>query len=126
MTWYGWLILGFLLACVVALVVVIFKREPLVIRGLTEEERKLLAKIESYRNKKIAEYEAARVLRLESIAKAQTDKLKKLELTYDAAKNFISATKRKEFEMYLNDARSTGDELDKLLEFGSTKPDTES
>lgn len=115
MAWYGWLILGILITVVAFLVIVILKREPLVIRGLTDEERQLLFKIEKDRDKKAAEFDALRVVRLEEIAKQQKSKISKLEMTYNASKSFISKQKQAEFEGYLSDADSVGRELDKLL-----------
>lgn len=126
MPWFAWLTIGALISCIVVLIVVVLSKKTTVVRGLTDEERKLLAKIEQEQVKKAAELDAYKTVRLEEIAKAQKDKLTKLEMAYHAAKKFISANKQEEFELYLNDARSAGSELDRLLGLSSAIDTTNS
>lgn len=119
MPWFAWLTIGSLITCIIVLIVVLLRKKSTVIRGLTDEERQLLAKIEQEQIKKAAELDAYKIVRLEEIAKIQKDKLQKLEMAYHATKKFIGATKQEEFESYLTDANRAGTELDRILGLGT-------
>lgn len=122
MPWWGWLLVGALSTGVLVLIIILLIRKPTIIRGLTEEELEKLASVEREKAAREIEAEQAKVTQLEAIAKAQQERLAKLEEVYNNAKQTINAEKREEFERYLGDAAAAGAELDKLLGLSADDP----
>ena len=111
MHWYGWLLIGVLLAFVIFLVVVLLRKKPV---GLTDEDWKKLSEAE--RNKLQADLDAEKIRneKLQKIAAEQQAALANIKVQFEKIKEQIDETRRHDFETYLNNDVA-GAELDKLL-----------
>jgi vancomycin resistance protein YoaR len=125
MPWYGWLIIGVLVALVVMLIVFLIRKKPAVV-GFTQEEKDALAKAAAKQAQQELDIERSKNVKLEALAKAQKDKLRKLELWYEDAKGKIDAQRQKDFEALTASDDALLAELDKQLGLSEdTRDDTE-
>lgn len=124
MPWWGWLLVGALGATIVVLIIILLTRKTEA-KGLSEEERVALAKLEKSKLEEqlAAEHRAQEAIK--KIVEDQNARLKSLQECYNDAKKLISIKKQEEFDAYFADADSAGRELDRLLGIsgtGSNKP----
>jgi uncharacterized protein YajQ (UPF0234 family) len=113
--WYGWLLLAVAAIAIVAFIIVlIFKSRP-VARGLSEEEREALVKLEQSKHNLMLGLERTKTKKLEELARNQRIRLQKLNDWYEHAKVRIDAKRKKDYESLIADTNKLDAELDQLL-----------
>lgn len=118
MVWWGWLIVGVLVALVIVLLVFLIRKKPPII-GFTQEEKDALAKVAAKQTQQELDIERAKGEKLATLAKAQKEKLRKLELWYEDAKGKIDAQRQKDFDTLVTSDDSLIAELDRQLGLGT-------
>lgn len=122
MVWWGWLVIGVLIALVVTLVIFLIRKKPAII-GFTQDEKDALASAATKQTKQELAAEKEKTVKLALLNKVQKEKLEELKLWYDGVKEKIDDQRKKDFEKFISSDDDLIAELDQQLGISTSQGD---